>query len=164
MHAGSAGNYILSSGKGHDGEEKSNLERMAKNLGVADKIHFAGARTDVDCLLPAMDVFVLASLMEGTSLALMEAMASGRACVATAVGGTPELITDGESGVLVPPGDGAALADAIMKLAANKELRESLARTGQRRARRDYDVMKGIERVLESYERVLADRTEKRRS
>jgi len=147
-----------------DGGERSNLECLAADLGVTDRVHFAGARKDVHRLLPTMDIFVLASLMEGTALALIEAMASGRPCVATAVGGTPEIVTDGESGVLVPPGDGAALADAIAKLAAHDELRETIARTARRRAHQDFDVMKIINTVLDSYEEILAARTDEGRT
>ena len=98
-------------------------------------------------------------VMERMLLAVMEAMASGTPCVATAVGGTPDIITNGESGVLVPPGDGAALAEAVVRLAANDELRETIARTARRRAHQDFDVMKTIDTVLDSYEKILARRT-----
>jgi glycosyltransferase involved in cell wall biosynthesis len=147
-----------------DGPERSNLERLADDLGVAQKVRFVGARNDVQRILPAMDVFVLASTMEGTARVLMEAMASGTPCVATAVGGTPDIMTDGESGLLVPPGDGGALADAVAKLAANDDLRKTIARTARRRAHQDFDVMKIIRTVLDSYEEILAGRADERRT
>jgi glycosyltransferase involved in cell wall biosynthesis len=108
-----------------------------------------------------MDVFVLASLMEGTSLALMEAMASGTPCVATAVGGTPEIITDGESGLLVPPGDTSALVHSVLELLENGALRASIARKAQERVRRDYDVQKRIDTILSDCEQLLAKSSRK---
>ncbi len=96
-----------------DGPERGALEARAAALGLADRVRFLGERTDVDRLLPGMDVFVLSSREEGIPNALLEAMAAGRACVATAVGGTPEVLHDGETGWLVPPGAPGALADAL---------------------------------------------------
>jgi glycosyltransferase involved in cell wall biosynthesis len=147
-----------------DGPERSSLEALAEKLGVAAKTRFLGARDDVHRILPAMDIFLLPSMMEGTSLALMEAMASGRACVATAIGGTPEIITDGESGLLVHPGDGPSLADAVLRLIEDDRLRESIARRGQQRVRQDYDVMKSVDTILQSCQQLLADRGKKESS
>jgi len=141
-----------------DGPERSNLERLAEDSGVAEKVRFVGARNDVHRILPAMDVFVLASTMEGTSLALMEAMASGTPCVATAVGGTPEIITDGESGLLVPPGDMPSLSKAVLELLEDDGLRETLAQEGQQRIRRNYNVMNSVETILKSCSRLLQER------
>ena len=111
-----------------------------------------------------MDIFLLPSMMEGTSLALMEAMASGRPCIATAVGGTPEIITNGESGLLVPPGDGLSLAETVLRLIEDDRLRESIARRGQQRVRQDYDVMKSVDTILKSCQQLLADRDKKENS
>src|SRR5262249_5244968 len=99
-----------------EGPERDVLEDLAGRLGIADRVHFLGHRTDVPELLAAADVFALPSLYEGSSLAVLEAMAARRAVVSSAVGGTEELIEDGESGLLVPPGDAAALAGAIRRL------------------------------------------------
>ena len=109
-------------------------------------------------ILAAMDVFVLASTMEGTSLALMEAMASGTPCVATAVGGTPEIITDGESGLLVSPGDMPSLSNAVLGLLEDDGLREALAQKGRQRIRRDYNVMNSIETILKNCSRLWEER------
>lgn len=103
------------------------LERQAERLGLAGRVRVLGFRDDVGALLDAFDVFVLPSLSEGLSLALLEAMAAGTPVVATAVGGTPELVRDGETGLLVPPGDAAALAAAIGRLLADRTLAQRLA-------------------------------------
>jgi glycosyltransferase involved in cell wall biosynthesis len=96
-----------------DGPERDPLEQRARALGLADRVRFLGERGDVDRLLPTFDVFVLSSREEGIPNALLEAMAAGRPSVATAVGGTPEVMRDGETGWLVPPASPRALADAL---------------------------------------------------
>jgi glycosyltransferase involved in cell wall biosynthesis len=96
-----------------DGVERAALEARARALGLAPRLRFLGERPHVERLLPGMDVFVLSSREEGIPNALLEAMAAGRPCVATAVGGTPEVLRDGATGWLVPPADPGALADAL---------------------------------------------------
>lgn len=96
-----------------DGPERAALAAHAAALGLADRVAFLGERGDVDRLLPAFDVFVLSSREEGIPNALLEAMAAGRACVATRVGGNAEVLADGRTGWLVPPRDPAALAAAL---------------------------------------------------
>ena len=96
-----------------DGKERGALERRAAELGLAGRVRFLGERPDVERLLPGIDVFVLSSREEGIPNALLEAMAAGRPAVATAVGGTPEVLEDGKTGWLVPPADPAALAAAL---------------------------------------------------
>jgi len=96
-----------------DGPERAALEALAARLGVSGRVTFLGERSDVERLLPAMDVFVLSSREEGIPNALLEAMAAGRPAVATAVGGTPEVLEGGVTGWLVPPADPAAMAVAL---------------------------------------------------
>jgi glycosyltransferase involved in cell wall biosynthesis len=96
-----------------DGPLRVALEGHAATIGPAGRIRFTGTVADVRPLLAAMDVFVLPSWAEGMSNALMEAMAAGRPVVATAVGGNTEVVSDGRTGVLVPPGDPAAIARAV---------------------------------------------------
>jgi glycosyltransferase involved in cell wall biosynthesis len=96
-----------------DGPERAALEARASALGLGDRVTFLGERSDVERLLPGMDVFVLSSREEGIPNALLEAMAAGRAAVATAVGGTPEVLEDGATGWLVPARDPEALARAL---------------------------------------------------
>ena len=99
-----------------DGPERATLEKQARALSIADAMCFAGQRADVPRMLAAMDVFVLASDTEGFALALVEAMAAARAIVATDVGGAREALPDGECGVLIPPRDATALANAVTEL------------------------------------------------
>ena len=96
-----------------DGKDRPDLEARARTLGIADRVRFLGERSDIETLLPAMDVFALSSREEGIPNALLEAMAASRPSVATAVGGTPEVLTDGETGWLVPPASPDALAAAL---------------------------------------------------
>jgi len=140
-----------------DGPERAALEAQAAALALGDRVVFLGHRTDIPALLAACDVFALPSLYEGSSLAVLEAMAAGRAVVSSAIGGTDELIRDGDSGLLVAPGDAEALAAALRRLFADDELRAALARRGRARVERDFtsDVMS--QRVTRIYERLLAD-------
>jgi glycosyltransferase involved in cell wall biosynthesis len=94
----------------------ASLKRLAARLGIGDRLVFAGLRQDVPALLGASTVAVMPSLNEALSNALLESMAAGVPTVATRVGGTPEALTDGESGLLVPPGDMAALAAGVCRL------------------------------------------------
>ena len=121
-----------------DGPERKNLEELVRQLGIEDHVLFLGPRRDVADLLPAVDIFVLASLRESFPLSIREAMAAGRAVVASRVGGNPELIRDGETGLLVPPADGVALGLAISRLLADPELRMQIAAGGRREAERKY--------------------------
>ncbi|GJF32009.1 glycosyl transferase family 1 [Kitasatospora sp. NE20-6] len=124
--------------------------RAAAGEGVV----FAGSRADVPALLPAFDVFTLSSRQEGLPVALMEAMTSGLPSVVTRVGGMPEVLADDEHGLLVPPGDPAALAAALGRLAADPGLRERLG-TAARERSRGFDVA-GAQRTIEQvYARVL---------
>lgn len=129
----------------------------AARLGVSDRVTFTGVRDDVPALLPAFDLFVLSSDHEGLPIALLEAMASGVACVATAVGGIPEVIESGVDGVLVPARDRRRLAAAIGHLAADEDERAALAAAGRIRAA-DFDIGAASERIGQLFEKVLASR------
>jgi L-malate glycosyltransferase len=109
-----------------EGPERGRLETLAAERGIADRVRFLGRREDVPQLLAASEVFVLPSLYEGSSLAVLEAMAAGIPIVSSAIGGTEELIDDGRSGLLVAPGDSEALAAALRRVLGSAELRRSL--------------------------------------
>lgn len=102
------------------------LEALAAELGLDERLRFLGYRPDVPDLLASADVFALPSLFEGSPLAVLEAMAARRPLVSSAIGGTNEVVVDGESGLLVPPGDATALAAALRRLLADPGLRERL--------------------------------------
>jgi glycosyltransferase involved in cell wall biosynthesis len=116
-----------------EGPEREPLEALAAQLGIADRVRFLGRREDVPQLLAACDVFALPSLYEGSSLAVLEAMAAGIPIVSSAIGGTDELIEDGRSGLLVAPGDAGALAAALQRVIGDPALRESLAARARER-------------------------------
>jgi len=140
-----------------EGPDRAALEAQAASLGLADRVVFLGHRTDVPELLAACDVFALPSLFEGSSLAVLEAMAAGRAVVSSAIGGTDELIADGENGLLVPPGDPTALAAALRRLLGDAGLRASLASGARARVARDFSPATMCERTTGIYEELLAD-------
>lgn len=108
-----------------DGSERESLEARRDALGLTDRATFLGARSDVPEILMAADAFVMSSTTEGLPMVLLEAMAAGVPCVATAVGGIPKLFED-DRGILVPPQDAARLADAMASLARSPELAERL--------------------------------------
>ena len=139
-----------------DGPERPALERQARELGVADRVRFLGHREDIPQLLAACDVFALPSLYEGSPLAVLEAMAARRPVIASAIGGSSELIEDGVDGLLVPPGDAAALAAALRRLDGDEELRASLAERGRARVERDFTTAATTARVTGVYEDLLA--------
>ena len=118
--------HLLSVGATTDPAWHKQLEQEAAALGVADHFHLLGARRDVIDFLRACDVFIFPSLYEGLGIALIEAMAAGCACVASATGPIPEVVTDGEDGVLVAPGDPQAIATAVCRLLADESLRVRL--------------------------------------
>ncbi|MDQ6841273.1 MAG: glycosyltransferase, partial [Actinomycetota bacterium] len=110
-----------------DGDCRAELERHALEAGVADRTHFLGRRDDVDAILSGLDVAALSSDFEGRPLFALECMANGTPLVATAVGGLPEMIDDGRTGMLVPPRHPDALAQAISRLLMDSGLRSRIA-------------------------------------
>ena len=138
------------------GREPEAVEAELRALGLGDRVRLLGERHDVPELLAAADVFVLSSRSEGAPLSVLEAMAAGLPVVASAVGGVPELVVDGETGLLVPPGEPAALAEALARLLDDPGLRERLGAAGRERARDRFD-LRGLRAAhLELYARVLA--------
>jgi len=140
---------------GH-GELRRDLERQIDALGLWEKAHVLGVRSDVPELLNAADVFVLSSDWEGNPLSVMEAMAAGTPVVSTAVGGVPELIEEGESGLLVPPGDARALGGAMQYMLKNPEVRTSMGRASARRAVEHFDLRVMTEAYEELYRTTVA--------
>jgi glycosyltransferase involved in cell wall biosynthesis len=121
-----------------DGEQRAELERLHAELKLGDRFVLRGSVADVPGFLRTLDVAVLPSHSEGMSNALLEYMAAGRAVVATAVGANPELVRDGEHGLIVPPGDDSALAGAIERLLADPPLAARLGAAARRRAEVEY--------------------------
>lgn len=138
------------------GELRQELEHQAEVMGLGQRVRFLGMRTDISDILGASDVFVLSSNREGNPLALMEAMAAGKPVVATAVGGVPELVVDGSTGILVPAEDAAALAEALSNLLHNAAKRMEMGLEGAKRAEEQFCAKAMAKRYEELYERMLA--------
>jgi glycosyltransferase involved in cell wall biosynthesis len=134
------------------------LDRLTRDLGLSDRVVFAGFQRDVYPYLAAMDLFVLCSLREGLGIALLEAMAVGRPIVATKVGGVPEVVEDGVTGLLVPPGDPGSLARAIVRLAEAPALRRAMGEAGARRVRERFHVARMARQIGAVYGEVLRER------
>jgi glycosyltransferase involved in cell wall biosynthesis len=113
-----------------EGSRREALEAQADELGVLGRVIFSGRRDDVPAVTAALDVAVLPSYREAQGLSILEAMALSRPVVASAVGGIPEMIEDGRTGLLVPPHDAPALATAITRLLTDHPLADMLARAG----------------------------------
>jgi sugar transferase (PEP-CTERM/EpsH1 system associated) len=138
-----------------EGPERAALEKALAETGLSEVVWLAGDRADVPALLGAMNVFLLPSLGEGVSNTILEAMASGLPVIATAVGGNPELVTPGETGLLVPAGDAQALADAILALQDDPARRVHLGAAARAAARERFDWQVTVRRYLEVYDDLL---------
>jgi glycosyltransferase involved in cell wall biosynthesis len=129
------------------GELREELERAAEGV----RVRFLGARDDVPELLASFDVFAFPSRFEGLCLAVIEAQAAGVPVVATPVGGIRETVVDGETGLLVPPGDPAALAVGIRRLIEDRPAAEAMAAEARRRVRKRYSVERMVAETLRLY-------------
>ena len=132
------------------GDLESTLKEEAAKLRVEEHIRFLGFRNDVSVLLSLMDVFVLPSLSEGLSMALLEAMAAEKPVVATNVGGNPELVVEGQTGYLVPSQDPRPLADRIIRLLSSKGLAQELGVQGRLRVEKQFS-FKGMVNAYQQY-------------
>jgi glycosyltransferase involved in cell wall biosynthesis len=135
-----------------DGAYADALERRARELGIADRVELAGYRPDAAELMREARIVALPSTTEGLPVVLLEAMAQARPVVATPVGGTPELVVDGETGVLVPPRDVDALARALRELLDDDERARWLGEAGRRRVEERFSAERMADAVLKLYE------------
>jgi len=134
-----------------DGPQRNELEHLSRQLGLGNRVVFAGFQEDVVQWLPCMDVFVLPSLTEGTPMALLEAMAYGVPAVASAVGGVPQVIRHGETGLLVSPGNTGEISGAVLTLYGNSGTRRTLSQNARTLARMRYGVAEWIGRIEAVY-------------
>lgn len=139
-----------------DGEIRADLEARVAALGLAEAVTFAGWRRDLPSVYADLDAVVISSDNEGTPASLIEAMASGCPVVATRVGGVPDLVADGETGRLVPPGDPAALAAALLARFAEPERTDRMAALARRRALERYQARRLVADVDRLYRELLA--------
>jgi glycosyltransferase involved in cell wall biosynthesis len=140
-----------------DGDLEAPLKEQAAALGIADRVVFAGHRTDIPAVLSALDVLAISSVYEGTPLSLFEAMAAGKAIVSTAVDGCLEVLEEGRTGLLVPREDPEALAAALLRTLGDAPLRESLGRAARAASTR-YDIAATVRAMEALYDEVLRER------
>ena len=134
------------------------LRRFAAERGVAERLHLPGQLRDVRPALAAADVYAHASFYEGSSNAVLEAMAMGCACIVTDVTGCPELVPDGQGGMVVPMRDAAALATALRRVVSDTALRVAMGRVSRERAVTQYSVRKMCRDIEAIARRALAER------
>jgi sugar transferase (PEP-CTERM/EpsH1 system associated) len=139
-----------------DGPLRSELEQLARDLGVEQVIWFAGDRSDVPQLLRAMDLFVLPSLAEGISNTVLEAMASGLPVIATRTGGNPELVEEDVTGHLFPVGDQRALAEILTRMIDHPAAARTMGQAARRRTLERFDWQRTVDDYLAVYDAALA--------
>jgi L-malate glycosyltransferase len=137
-----------------EGELRASLEHQIKHLGLEKHVILAGFRPDILALHKAFDIFVMSSVTEGLGTSILDAMACGRAVVATTAGGIPEVVEDGTTGILVPPRDHQAMADAIVKLLKDGALRKRMGDAGLSLANARFSAERMVQDTLRVYERV----------
>jgi glycosyltransferase involved in cell wall biosynthesis len=141
--------YLLVVG---EGSLREALEAQARELRIAHRVVFAGRRDDIPAVTAALDVAVLPSYREAQGLTVLEAMALGRPVVASDVGGIPEMIENGRTGLLVPPHDADGLAAAITRLLRDHPYADMLARAGQGLVRDRFCVERMVHSIEEIYD------------
>jgi glycosyltransferase involved in cell wall biosynthesis len=141
-------------GEKHDGD-LARVSGMAAAVGVSDRLRFLGRREDAIDFIAAADVFVNPADYEGLPVAVLEAMALARPVVATAVGGVPGLVRDGDTGLLVPPGDPAALAGAVARVLDDPDMAGRLGAAGAEVVRAGYSLESMVRRTEALYDEVL---------
>jgi glycosyltransferase involved in cell wall biosynthesis len=137
------------------GPEETALRALAASLNIAEKCVFHPSTPDVARILSAIDIFVLPSLSEGLSNALMEAMACGCCVISSAVGGNPELVQDGVTGLLFPSRDRGALAGQLAEVIGDAERRRKLGTAASARMNREFSLTRAVEKMQEIYGALL---------
>ena len=138
-----------------DGPLLHTLKEETRKLGISKAVIFTGWLHDVQKILSVTDIYVICSTVEGLNISVLEAMASGKPVVGTAVRGISDIVLDNKTGTLVPPNDVDALAKAILNLVENKELRRSMGLMGRRTVERKYSIQKMTEETVEVYSKLF---------
>ena len=141
-----------------EGELRPALSRQIKHLGLEHRVQLAGFRPDILSLLKGLDVFAMSSLTEGLGTSILDAMAASKPVVGTTAGGIPEAVEDGVTGILVPPHNAAALADAIVRLLQDEALRRRMGEAGLERVRARFSVDRMVDETLAVYEHAAGTR------
>ncbi len=140
------------------GELKGAVEHQVRSLGIESRVIFAGFREDIPEVLAGFDLFVMGSHLEGLCTSIMDAMATGIPVVATTAGGIPEIIDTEKEGLLVPPRDPAALAQAILRVVEDAKLAQDLGQSGREKVQKHFSADRMVERTLEIYNQLAGER------
>jgi glycosyltransferase involved in cell wall biosynthesis len=141
-----------------DGTLRPVLEAQVMEMGLSEQVIFGGTRKDIPEILAALDLFILPSLWEGFSLAILEALAMGTPVIATAVGGAPEVIRSGHDGLLIPPGEVSSLVTAVRGAILDPRKYREMGRQGKETVGRKFTVAQHLARLQELYLEVLAQK------
>jgi glycosyltransferase involved in cell wall biosynthesis len=144
-----------------DGALRANLEAQAAALGIAERVCFTGFRQDILALMQRFEVFVFPSYLEGLGTATLDAMALRKPVVATHAGGIPEVVQDGMTGLLVPPRDPAALAQAVLYLLQHPEQSRAFGEAGRKRVEQQFTAERMAAQTLHVYQRLLEGNSER---
>jgi N-acetyl-alpha-D-glucosaminyl L-malate synthase BshA len=139
-----------------DGPERVSVEAQVQRHGLSERVRFLGGQEYVEDILPLADVFLLPSLHESFGLVALEASACEVPVVASTVGGTPEVVTEGKTGFLRAPDDVDGMTEATERVLADPEFAASLGRAGRERATREFGLERIVPRYLALYESLLA--------
>ena len=137
------------------GPLRSRLEEYASDKGIQGHTVFTGYRADIGEILDQIDISVVSSDSEGLPMVVLESMAAGTPVVSTAVGGIPELVVDGETGILVPPGNPQALSDAILNLVRDTDLRNAMGKASMSRVELNFSTVIMVEKYCAAYDKLL---------
>ena len=138
-----------------NGKYREELEGLVRSLKLDDKIIFTGYRQDIPQVISVFDIFALSSLTEPFGRVLIEAMAMSKPVVATNVGGVPEIVKDGITGILVPPNDPNSMAEAIIHLLKNKEKAYKMGLAGRKRVEEHFSIEINVRKTEELYQEIL---------
>ncbi|MGQ9516291.1 MAG: glycosyltransferase family 4 protein [Anaerolineae bacterium] len=141
-----------------DGPLEDSLRKFVRDAGLESRVTFAGYREDIPRLLAGADIYVLASLSEGMPRSILEAMAMELPVIASDIRGCRELVWHGETGLLVPPADAGALAEALCRLADDAKLRQSMGRAGRRRVLQEFDERLVFQRLEQGYQDICREK------
>jgi glycosyltransferase involved in cell wall biosynthesis len=141
-----------------EGPEMDRLTGIVAAEGLTEFVHFAGYRSDVSDIMQASDVFVLPTMFDAQPTVIIEAMASSLPVVSTTFAGVPDMVTDGEHGLLVPPDDVPALTEALARVIGDPELARRMGRAGRARAEAEFAIDRQIERLADIYDALIAKR------
>ena len=149
---------FLVAGDTHEPDHAADLQMLAGNLGLGGRVRFLGPVDDIRSLLRASDVYCLPSRSEGLSNALLEAMACELPCVATRVGGNPEVVVEGKTGYLVESEDAASLAAALLRTLQHLPAARHMGAEGRRIVEENFTTRAMMTKLVDSYERLLLTR------